>query len=86
MKTKLFAIAKITKASGLKGAVGIKPLIRQFDEYVDKDLFIGFDENFASDIKLANRYGTEKNLNFFLKVLNQEVKLKVWLEKLFLRL
>ena len=39
MKTKLFAIAKITKASGLKGAVGIKPLIRQFDEYVDKDLF-----------------------------------------------
>tara|TARA_Y100000817_G_scaffold144482_1_gene113175 strand:- start:331 stop:831 length:501 start_codon:yes stop_codon:yes gene_type:complete len=64
MKTKLFAIAKITKASGLKGAVGIKPLIRQFDEYVDKDLFIGFDENFASDIKLANRYGTEKKPQF----------------------
>ena len=44
--------------------MGIKPLIRQFDEYVDKDLFIGFDENFASDIKLANRYGTEKKPQF----------------------
>ena len=64
MKTKLFAIAKITKASGLKGAVGVKPLIRQFDEYVEKDLFVGFDENFASDIKLANKYGTEKKPQF----------------------
>ena len=60
MKTKLFAIAKITKATGLKGAVGVTPLIRQFSEYVDRDLFIGFDESFASDVKLANKYGTEK--------------------------
>ena len=45
MKTKLFAIAKITKATGLKGAVGVTPLIRQFSEYVDRDLFIGFDES-----------------------------------------
>ena len=43
MKTKLFAIAKITRATGLKGDVSIRPLIRQFDEYVDRDLFIGFD-------------------------------------------
>ena len=45
MKTKLFAIAKITRATGLKGDVSIRPLIRQFDEYVDRDLFIGFDKN-----------------------------------------
>ena len=64
MKTKLFAIAKITKATGLKGAVGIRPLIRQFNEYVNRDLFIGFDESFASDVKLANKYGTEKKPQF----------------------
>ena len=64
MKTKLFAIAKITNATGLKGAVGIRPLIRQFNEYVNRDLFIGFDESFASDVKLANKYGTEKKPQF----------------------
>ena len=64
MKTKLFAIAKITKATGLKGAVGVTPLIRQFSEYVDRDLFIGLDESFASDVKLANKYGTEKKPQF----------------------
>ena len=36
----------------------------QFDQYVDRDLFIGFDENFASDIKLANKYGSEKKPQF----------------------
>ena len=64
MKTKLFAIAKITKVTGLKGAVGVRPLIRQFNEYVNKDLFVGFDESFASDVKLANKYGTEKKPQF----------------------
>lgn len=64
MKTKLFAIAKITKATGLKGAVGVRPLIRQFNDYVSKDLFIGFDESFADDIKLANKFGTEKKPQF----------------------
>ncbi len=60
MKTKLFAIAKITRAKGLKGDVSIRPLIRQFDEYVDRDLFIGFDKNFAKDVKLTNVSGTNK--------------------------
>ena len=64
MKTKLFAIAKITKATGLNGAVGIRPLIRQFDEYVDRDLSVGFDEGFASGVKLANKYGTNKKPQF----------------------
>jgi len=64
MKTKLFAIAKITRATGLKGDVGVRPLIRQFDEYVDRDLFIGFDENFAKDVKLTNVSGTGKKPRF----------------------
>ena len=64
MKTKLFAIAKITRATGLKGDVGVRPLIRQFDEYVDRDLFVGFDENLAKDVKLTNVSGTEKKPRF----------------------
>ena len=59
MKTKLFAIAKITRATGLKGDVSIRPLIRQFDEYVDRDLFIGFDKNFAKN------YSTFFNLFYY---------------------
>ena len=61
---KLVAMAKINIAIGWKGAVCIRPLIRQFNEYVDRDLFIGFDESFASDVKLANKYGTEKKPQF----------------------
>ena len=57
MKTKLFAIAKITRASGLKGEVGVRPLIRQFDDYVAKPLFIGFDESLATDVKLEKVTG-----------------------------
>jgi len=64
MKTKLFAIAKITKATGLKGAVGVRPLIRQFEDYVKNDLFVGFDPTLTSDVKLANKYGTEKKPQF----------------------
>ena len=57
MKTKLFAIAKITRASGFKGEVGVRPLIRQFDDYVAKPLFIGFDESLATDVKLEKVTG-----------------------------
>ena len=64
MKTKLFAIAKITRATGLKGDVSVRPLIRLFDEYVDRDLFIGFDKNFAKDVKLPNVSGTNKKPRF----------------------
>ena len=53
MKNKLFAIAKITRATGLKGEVGVRPLVRQSDDYVmEKSLFIGFDPNIARDVKL----------------------------------
>ena len=64
MKTKLFPIAKITRASGLKGEVGVRPLIRQFDDYVGKPLFIGFDENLARDVKLEKVTGVNKKRRF----------------------
>jgi 16S rRNA processing protein RimM len=65
MSNKLFAIAKITRASGLKGEVGVRPLVRQFDDYVtDKSLFIGFDETFAMDVKLEKVTGLNKKRRF----------------------
>ena len=64
MKTKLFPIAKITRASGLKGEVGVRPLIRQFDDYVGKPLFVGFDENLARDVKLEKVTGVNKKRRF----------------------
>ena len=65
MKNKLFAIAKITRASGLIGEVGVRPLVRHFDDYVtDKALFIGFDENLARDVKLEKVTGVEKRRRF----------------------
>ena len=60
MKNNLFAIAKITKATGLKGEVNIRPLIRQFNEYVDNDLYVGFDKNLTNDVKISNVSGSEK--------------------------
>ena len=65
MKNKLFAIAKITRAAGLKGEVGVRPLVRQFDDYVTvKPLFIGFDPNIARDVKLEKVSGVEKKRRF----------------------
>ena len=64
MKTKLFPIAKITRASGLKGEVGVRPLIRQFDDYVGKPLFVGFDEDLARDVKLEKVTGVNKRRRF----------------------
>ena len=70
MKTKLFAIAKITRASGLKGEVGVRPLIRQFDDYVAKPLFIGFDESLATDVKLEKVTGENKKRRFLFREFN----------------
>jgi len=64
MSNKLFAIAKITRATGLDGEVGVRPLIRQFDDYVDKPLSIGFDVNLAIDAKLQKVTGINKKRRF----------------------
>jgi len=64
MSNKLFAIAKITRTRGLKGEVGLRPLIRQFDDYVGKSLYIGFDVNLARDVKLEKITGIDKKRRF----------------------
>ena len=64
MSNKLFAIAKITQAKGLEGEVGLRPLIRQFNDYVDKPLHIGFDVNLARDVKLEKVTGIDKKRRF----------------------
>ena len=58
MSNKLFAIAKITRASGLKGEVGVRPLVRQCYDYVmDISSFICFDATIARAEKLAKVTG-----------------------------
>lgn len=62
---KLFAIAKITKASGLKGEVRVRSLVRHFSEYVqDKELSLGFSENMAREIILKRTTGIGKKQRF----------------------
>lgn len=67
MSSKLFAIAKITRAAGLNGEVGVRPLIRQFDDYVNKPLYIGFDTNVARDVKLEKVTGVDKKRRFLFR-------------------
>ena len=64
MKNKLFAIAKITRATGKNGEVGVRPLIRQFDDYVSRPLLLGFDKDLARDVKLEKVTGIEKKRRF----------------------
>ena len=63
---KLFAIAKVTRATGINGEVGVRPLIRQFDEYIDKPLSIGFEKNLARDVKIENVAGNYKKKKIFI--------------------
>ena len=53
METKtLFSIAKITKAFGFKGEVGLQPLIMQYDDYLfKKQLSIGLNEKSVKSIE-----------------------------------
>ena len=73
MKTKLFAIAKITRASGLKGEVGVRPFIRQFADYVAKPLFVGFDESLATAVKLEKVTGEHHSRRFLFREYNTRV-------------
>ena len=59
----LFPIAKITKAFGFKGEVGLQPLIKQYDDYLfNKQLSIGLNEKSVKNVNEAiqhiNKYGT----------------------------
>ena len=61
-------IAKVTKTSGLKGDVRLKPLSRFFDEYIsDNSLMIGFSLNKANKIiiEMINGIGKKRKFKFF---------------------
>ncbi len=62
---KLFAIAKITKASGLRGEVRVRSLVRHFNEYVqDKNLSLGFSEHMTREVILKRTTGIGKKQRF----------------------
>ena len=49
----LFPIAKITKAFGFKGEVGLQPLIMQYDDYLfNKQLSIGLNEKSVKNVNV----------------------------------
>ena len=82
MKTNLFAIAKITTASGLKGEVNLRPLIRQFQDYVSNDLYVGFDKSVASDIKIDNISGSVDKPRFHFEGLHSRNDAEAMIGKL----
>ncbi|MCK5330281.1 MAG: 16S rRNA processing protein RimM [Candidatus Marinimicrobia bacterium] len=55
---RLIALAKITRATGLAGEVGLRPLTRYFSDYVeDHPLFLGFSSDLVREIELSNSVG-----------------------------
>ena len=57
----LFPIAKITKAFGFKGEVGLQPLVRQYDNYLfNKQLSIGLNEKSVKNINIVKTSGSKK--------------------------
>ena len=62
----LFPIAKITKAYGFKGEVGLQPLIRQYDDYLfNKQLSIGLNEKSVKNVNLIKTSGSKKKKLLF---------------------
>ena len=62
----LFPIAKITKAFGFKGEVGLQPLIRQYDEYLlNGHLSIGLNENSVKNVNIIKTSGSKKKKLLF---------------------
>lgn len=64
---RLFAIAKITRVTGLKGEVRLRPLSRYFESYVDKKpLFMGFSRELTQEVTLesAPRSGPKSRYQF----------------------
>jgi len=62
----LFPIAKITKAFGFKGEVGLRPLIIQYDDYLfDKQLSIGLNEKSVKKVNIIKTSGSKKKKLLF---------------------
>jgi len=61
----LFAIAKVTRASGLNGEVRVRPLSRYFDNYIeDKPIFIGLSKDLSREVELKGKIGIGKRVRF----------------------
>ncbi|NOZ03697.1 MAG: 16S rRNA processing protein RimM [FCB group bacterium] len=64
----LFAIAKITRAAGLRGEVRVKPLSRFFDNYVEeRPLYVGFSEELSREVTLDGKIGIGKAVRYRFK-------------------
>ena len=62
---KLFPIGKVIRASGMKGAVSVRPLSRYFDNYVQSHpLPVGFSEEISSKVQLSDVTGAGKKRRF----------------------
>ena len=60
-------IAKVTKTSGLKGDVCLKPLSRYFEKYINKNkLMIGFsiDRSYKISVEMINGIGKKRKFKF----------------------
>ena len=65
---KLFPIGEVTRASGLKGAVSVRPLSRYFEDYIHShQLHIGLTEKSSSKHKLSKMVGSGKKSSFIFK-------------------
>jgi RimM protein, required for 16S rRNA processing len=62
----LFPIAKITKAFGFRGKVGLQPLIRQYDDYFfNKQLSIGLNKKSVKNLNIIKTSGSKKKKLLF---------------------
>jgi 16S rRNA processing protein RimM len=62
---KLFPIGKGVRATGMKGAVSVRPLSRYFDDYVHSHpLHVGFSEELSSIVQLSDVIGAGKKRRF----------------------
>ena len=62
----LFPIAKITKAFGFKGEVGLQPLIMQYDDYLfKKQLSIGLNDKSVKNVNIVKTSGSKKKKLLF---------------------
>lgn len=65
---KYYPIAKVTKTSGFKGDVCLRPLSRFFDEYIiEKNLMIGstLDDANKTSIEMVNGVGKKRKFKIF---------------------
>ncbi len=68
---RLFAIAKITRATGPSGEVRLRPLSRYFNEFLeDRPLFLGFSQDLAHEIQLEKYTGNSKRPKYQFQGIN----------------